>query len=551
MDQIKTALAQVKRYHFWILCGVIAVMGLGSWYMTQASLHTEFEANKTEIDGTYTAVGQLLSTANPPNPNVHQGMDLRIRDLQDYVMAVWKTQYDHQKTTTLIWPQELTRPFLRAVEPLRPIEEKFNVFPTPPEQEIDPDLRREYANYIEMELPKLAEVIGARWEAKAPTGSSGFGDGMSSYGGDSSSYGPSYGDAGATYGSSSYGYGAAGAGGVKQPVELPVVDWNTSNQGQLMAKFNWAQQSGVPTTLQVLYAQEDLWVLKNLMEIIKSTNDGATERHKAYLRKIESIQLGREAAGRTGRVTPISAGGTLGPGGPMSSDYMAEMSQSSTASETATNMMEMASNSSSAPGYGGGMTVAVRDPAEGRYVDKDYKPLTAAKIRSDVTTNPAEVYLAVAKRMPVRLVCQIDQRKIHKLLAECGNSPLTVEVRQVRIGGDAGKGGAAGGYGSYGSSGSYGDYSSSDESSYEDQGSMFDMSSSLGGLGGYGGYGSSGSARALTQAMNDVTVEVYGIVYIYNPVNKKALKVDETQSGSGGAQPGALTADANAANAPR
>jgi hypothetical protein len=179
------------------------------------------------------------------------------------------------------------------------------------------------------------------------------------------------------------------------------------------------------------------------------------------------------------------------------------------------------------------------DPAEGRYVDKDYKPLAASKIRSDVTSSPDEVYLAVAKRMPVRLVCQIDQRKIHKLLTECGNSPLTVEVRQVRIGGDAGKGGAAGGYGSsYGSS--YGASSSfsglgddSDESGLPSYGS-----------GGMFGGSSSDSARALAQSLNDVTVEVYGIVYIYNPVNKKALSIDET------AQP-ALTADAGSPNTAR
>jgi hypothetical protein len=553
MDQIKTALAQLKRFHFWILCGVIAAMGLGSWYMTQASLHTEFEANKTEIDGTYTIVQQLNSQQFPPNPNVHQGMGLRIGDLQQSVMAVWKSQYDHQKKSTLMWPQELTREFRRAVEPLRPIEEKFAEYPTPDEKEIKKELRQEYANYIYNELPKLAEVIGAKWEAVAPVGGGGFGEGPS-YGGDmSSSYGPSYGASSPMSGPS---YGAGGVGGAKLPEETSVVDWNASNQGQLMAKFNWAQQGGAPTTLQVLYAQEDLWVLKNLMEIIKNTNDGATERHKAYIRKIESIQLGREAAGRTGRITPIAAAamGALGPGGAPSSDYMPEMSsESMTSSESSTGTMaDLAEGSSGVPSYGAGaMGGGARDPAEGRYVDKDYKPLAAAKIRSDVTTNPAEVYLAVAKRMPVRLVCQIDQRKIHKLIAECGNSPLTVEVRQVRIGGNAGKGGQGGG--SFGSgmysgmdySSGYGDESSSDSGT-------IDMSSMMGGYGsGYGAYGGSSAARAMSQAMNDITVEIYGIVYIYNPVNQKALGIDATQSGSGGAQPGALTADAGPAGAAR
>ena len=35
--------------------------------------------------------------------------------------------------------------------------------------------------------------------------------------------------------------------------------------------------------------------------------------------------------------------------------------------------------------------------------------------------------------MPIRLKVTIDQRRINNLLAECANSPLTIEVNQVRI----------------------------------------------------------------------------------------------------------------------
>jgi hypothetical protein len=197
------------------------------------------------------------------------------------------------------------------------------------------------------------------------------------------------------------------------------------------------------------------------------------------------------------------------------------------------------------------------DPADRRYVDKDYKPLDAAKVRSDVTTSPTEVYLAVAKRMPVRIVCKIDQRKVHKLLAECGNSPLTVEVRQVRVGENAGKGIQVGGMGGYGSS--YGGGYSSDSGSSSDSYGGFDPSGGGYGSGGYGsmGYGSSGGygsggyggGMADAQAANEVTVEMYGIVYIYNPVNKKALGIDETQAPST-EQAAPLTADAGSANNP-
>jgi hypothetical protein len=564
MDQVKTALAQLKKFHFWILCGVIAFMALGSWYMTQASLNKEFEANKTEIEGGYTTAQGLNQQTNPPNPNVHEGMQVRIRELQQLVAAAWKAQYDAQKDTILKWPSgpdELTPRFIRAVEPLRPIEEKFPEFPTPPEKEINADLRREYANYIKEELPKLAEVIGAIWKATAPAAGSGGYGGMSGYGGyEGGGYGT--GDVSGSMPDTAYGgygaggYGSSGYGPGGQPmakIPQPVVEWSSGNQSQLMTKFDWSQQmGGVPTTLQILYAQEDLWVLKNLMEVIRKTNDNATERHKAFIKQIESIQLGREAAGRTGQITRVSATpmGAMGMEGMGSMGSMGGSMDMSMGSEVASADSTMGSAMEGMGSMGsmmpGGM-VGGMDPAQGRYVDKDYKPLDGAKLRSDVTTNADEVYLAVAKRMPVRLVCKIDQRKIHKLIAECGNSPLTIEVRQVRIGGNAGKGGM-GGYGGYGSSGGYGT-SDVSYSGMSDMGSSEGYSSMSGyGEGGYGGSYGSGGGMAAAQAANDVTVEIYGIVYIYNPVNKKALGIEETESAAGGA--GALTADATAPKNP-
>ena len=80
------------------------------------------------------------------------------------------------------------------------------------------------------------------------------------------------------------------------------------------------------------------------------------------------------------------------------------------------------------------------------------KRCPAARLRGALTsTTPEDALLAVAKRMPVRIRVAIDQRKLNVLLAQCGNSKLPVEVRQVRINrppaavGASGMGG--GGYG--------------------------------------------------------------------------------------------------------
>lgn len=538
MDQIKTALAQAKKFHFWILCSVIAIVGLGSWYMTQASLQKEFTENKTEIDGAYTNADQMLAKSNPPNPVVHEQMNIRIRDLQKSVAEVWRGQYEHQKSTTLAWPSDLTRKFLAAVEPLRPIEEKFNEYPTPPAKEIHLELRQEYANYIEIELPKLAKVIGAKWSAVAPAGEGGFGEGNSAYAEMSSN----------SFGASPFGagMGPGGPNGQRAAQEEIVVDWNSSNQSLLMSRFTWTKQpGGAPTTLQVLYAQEDLWVLKSLMEIINKANDGATEKHKAYIKKIEAIQIGRDASGRTGQVARAMAPGAGGsPGEMMGSAAMSSANMGMGApTDSAAQPTDSAATGSNPMGMGGPMGGGGGDPADRRYVDKDYKPLEGSKLRSDVTSSPTDVYLAVAKRMPVRLVCQIDQRKIHKLLAECGNSPLTVEVRQVRIGENAGKG-AQSGSGSFGSMSMGGMGSGSSADFMSNMSSAYSSDSSSDGSSGYGAMMGGGNNAGAASTANDVMVEIYGIVYIYNPVNKKALRIDDTQNASG------VTADAGTAKSP-
>jgi hypothetical protein len=134
------------------------------------------------------------------------------------------------------------------------------------------------------------------------------------------------------------------------------------------------------------------------------------------------------------------------------------------------------------------------DPADGRYVDMENNKLTGEKLRGTTggEAGAQQAKMAVAKRIPVQMRLVIDQRKIPKLLVECGNSPLTVEVQQMRVnptGGSRRRGG-------------------------ED-----------------------GMAPALDQAsggrVDYVPVELYGIVSVYNPVDYTALGVEQSETEEG------------------
>ncbi len=120
---------------------------------------------------------------------------------------------------------------------------------------------------------------------------------------------------------------------------------------------------------------------------------------------------------------------------------------------------------------------------------------------------PEDAFFAVAKRVPVRLRVKMDQSKLALLLAELGNGLMMIEVKQVRVNspeqplalnlsalanpeGGGGDGGEEGGF-----SGGVG--------------------------GGRATVGDSGGAS--NSADPDTPVEVFGIVYLFNPPNKEKL----------------------------
>ena len=109
---------------------------------------------------------------------------------------------------------------------------------------------------------------------------------------------------------------------------------------------------GIPTLLEILYAQEDLWVLRSIMGVIERANEGATTRFSAAVKEIHSIEIGRNAAQSRGQLSTSSGAGsaagelaTLEGGG---AEYRAEYSIETTPLE----------------GEGAGFSAACRERAE-------------------------------------------------------------------------------------------------------------------------------------------------------------------------------------------
>jgi hypothetical protein len=203
-----------------------------------------------------------------------------------------------------------------------------------------------------------------------------------------------------------------------------------------------------------------------------------------------------------------------------------------------------------------------RDPAEGRYVDDKFQPVPPARLREAFTsTKPEEAFLAVAKRMPVRMHLVVDQRYINRLLAECGNSNLVVEIRQVRVNRPLYEGGPAsftgGGYGGGGGErgpgggGGYGAGAGSARGGgYTGGGGGYGGSGGYGGGGGPGGEYGPGAGLEDEKVHHQVEIELYGIVYIYNPVNEAMVTVVQDANNSASLAPATADPAAPAAPAP-
>ena len=161
-------------------------------------------------------------------------------------------------------------------------------------------------------------------------------------------------------------------------------------------------------------------------------------------------------------------------------------------------------------GMGGGMET-VKDPAENRYVNVALEPITGSALRTALTSaQPSDAALAVAKRVPVMLSLNMDQRAIPELVATCGSSRLMVEVHQVRM---LPKSESAGGMMGMGG-----------EEGMEDMG--MGMGGGMMGAGMMGGGGAGPSTEPEDEFPLDMTVEVYGIIYIYNADDQEKLGIE-------------------------
>jgi hypothetical protein len=280
--------------------------------------------------------------------------------------------------------------------------------------------------------------------------------------------------------------GAAGdpARDAKVPME-GIVRWDESDVARIENKFKWRSP---PSTLEIRLAQEDLWVYTALLEIIESTNQGYTSYYNAPVKEIDALEIGADASKAW-----VQSENPIGKG----------TDSNSTASDNST-------PAAAASGAGQTENVAKRLQSD-RYVNEKGKPLGPDDIAP----------FAEFKMMPIHMRLVMDQSKINKLLAECANRNMPVEVRRVRL---TAAGGPASGLTAAATSDS--NASSSSTNAETD------------------------TSHAENSATSDVQIEIQGIIYIYNPPDRAKLGTGAVGERLGIDQTRGAAADAAGATTP-
>jgi hypothetical protein len=501
---------KVKRHQFWILCGVVAVVGLVSWWLATRSLADTYAKSKAKIDGEYGKIGSVRQIDPHPNDDWEKQLREIVEKDRKEVENAWKQLYNLQKSKVYVWPADvLGQEFVDEVEALRPGEE------------LGDDKLDIYHNSVLKQFEKLAKLVDAEYED------------------------PSQGSV----------FGRERQPVITQPLSAAQRKVIWYDQATVQKPYDWAER---PTTKQVLYAQEEIWVLTAICEAIQAANAGSSGAHDAAVQIIEEMAVGYLAAedypngekepGRVMRLkAPLasSSGGGYGYGGPPSGGGIGAEGGAeggggggrlarpprpdiSASGGVQTGYGSTTAGSPGGPGGGAGdATAAPTESAdylnEWRYVDGKSKPLTAAEL----ATPPFHEY----RLMPWKVRMMVDQRKWDDLLVAFRNTVLPLSIRQVRVNPDTGPGGldprgsggsrgegSRGGYGAAG--GGYGATRGGHTSGRGGYGAGYGGGSKVGygaGAGGRVAELSGGGSSGTQGTLPTITLELRGVAYLVNP----------------------------------
>ncbi len=256
MEQFRAFLEVLKKYHFWVLCGLILLLSFGSWFWAASSEDKLFGTRKGQLESKLGVLKQISGNLEHPSEEyINKILNVTGGSLADQVAGASSRLYDeqhHANPLPKLYPDNETqqKDFEKAFEAIwGPMEE---IEKLPPGQ-LDHVYREAYSNHIAAHFPKLFDLIERRTEV--------------ANGDDPAAADPRHQRPGAIRPRDGVGANLAGAARKL----TGIVDWVDADEK--IKKFLERFSGGIPSTLDIMLAQEDLWVYETLLKVVRNTND--------------------------------------------------------------------------------------------------------------------------------------------------------------------------------------------------------------------------------------------------------------------------------------
>jgi hypothetical protein len=364
-EGVRPFLSGVVRYHFWILAAIVPLVLVPVLSTANSALRANIAAKRGQIEAKLGDLRGVTGEDPHPNENWSAAIDADAARIDAETAAEWRRLW-HSQSGLRVWSPMLGEDFVEAAAELGP-GDKF-----------ERPLLIRYQNMA----PRLVRELPARM-------------------------------------------GVADAS-VNQPepkvaqvaAKIPALTWDAADQLRLFGSFAWTR---IPSTTQIVMAQEELWVYGMFCDILAGFTKGATGGHDSPLTVVEKLAVGFPAieaqpggAGSQRLVVserePETPGDEEPPPPPPPPDPGADG----------------ASGIPRHPRFAGERQATATDDdyRSWVYVDFSGKGLTAEALAE---TPP------MFRLMPFVLQVVIDQRQLDPFLAKLATWPIPIDVRQVRI----------------------------------------------------------------------------------------------------------------------
>lgn len=375
---MENAIRYAKKYYFWPTSILVLVMAMYFWSAYVGSLDKDFVSNESNYKQSKSSMDGIGE--NPPNEDSIKLVQKKSRELLRDVSGAWNYLYEQQNSKNE-WPEIVIGANTVDFEAAR----------------VSSDGCEQYRYRIVEEFKKMLDGLYLVTPQSHLAISDAVGDMI---------HAPLDGQVGTP---------EETAAESSAPAKKELVVWDDKAQDALIQEhFSWDR---IPTKSQIHVAQEDFWIYKNIIDAIKTVNEGIETRNNVNLKEIRDILITHQAAekflqrqekGFFDEKSFVKKGAEGDTGIAI---------QSPEGSETSSTEGDSAASE---------VSKEFRLLYEGRYLDVDGNPLSAEKYY--VLQNNTET-----RNVPVYISLVIKQERLSDIMAALINADKPVDIKLVIV----------------------------------------------------------------------------------------------------------------------